>query len=493
MTARSSNSARRCTNERGAKPPGGHGISAKQLRLLDKPPLDVATTGGTDELTALRRRDLATTINRCADRSWARIDIDPHPFDTHTSDRVRYHDDLWVIWTVAASNVVGNEVYLSEKGARHQLENRFHQHFRTVDNAVRRASHVVASILTQLLVPQTGTGFGLGVAPGAITSQGTRSARDYLDFLISLSGESATELEHRYRLGLSRSDAAVSSWVDENATMPQGFRDTFPVRPRAVLSRPRHDRRAHRRVAEVTAQVPSRELLPHPPPGGDGCGHAGSGRTAQGGFRRRHLASGTRWLRLHRQPEADGCLPRPYRRYRAVHAHYHCREFPHAGDSYTTVLTMALKATESTALGGAERQPLHSQPRNLPVTRMTTFRSLQNIPGKALATGDYATAVSRYRQAGNPVRGGPGRASDQGGYKPISNNFEQYAHSDLPYTVVLDPPSQRAGATFPYPIEAEANGSIMHRTLDRSIPLALDERATTSRPAPVRPSASLGR
>ena len=112
------------------------------------------------------------------------IDIDPHPFDTHISDCIRYRDYLWAIWMVAASNMVRNGVYLSGKEARQQLENRFHQDFRTVDDALRPANGVVAGILTQLLLPPTGAGFGLGVAPGAITPRGARSARDYLDFLI---------------------------------------------------------------------------------------------------------------------------------------------------------------------------------------------------------------------------------------------------------------------------------------------------------------------
>jgi hypothetical protein len=188
-------------------------MGAKQLRFSDESSLDAAATYGSDELTALRRGDLATTVDHFADRSRARIDLDPQ-----------------------------------------QLENRFHEDFRTVGYALRSASEVVVGILTRLLLPSTGVGFGLGVSPGAITSRGTRSAQDYLDFLIGLSDESATELEHRYRLDLSRSDA---------------------IRPRAVPRRPRHDRRAHRsqqvpgarpllpvlrRVAEAAAQVPWREL-----------------------------------------------------------------------------------------------------------------------------------------------------------------------------------------------------------------------------------------
>ncbi|MGZ4663840.1 MAG: hypothetical protein ACXV5Q_01990 [Frankiaceae bacterium] len=105
MTRPIISSARRYADEHGAMLPGGHGMSAKQLWFSDEPSLDVAATDGAD-----------------------------------------YRDYLWPIWTVAASNEVGNEVSLSGKDARQELEN-----------------------LIQLLLPPTGVGFGLGVAPGAIS------------------------------------------------------------------------------------------------------------------------------------------------------------------------------------------------------------------------------------------------------------------------------------------------------------------------------------
>lgn len=103
-------------------------MSAKQLWFSDEPYLDVAATKGAD-----------------------------------------YRDYLWPIWTVAASNEVGNEVSLSGKEARQYLENRFHQDLRTVDDAPSPADEVAIDVLTQLLLPATGVGFGLGVASGVIS------------------------------------------------------------------------------------------------------------------------------------------------------------------------------------------------------------------------------------------------------------------------------------------------------------------------------------
>jgi hypothetical protein len=94
---------------------------------------------------------------------------DEPSLDVAATKSADYRDYLWPIWTVAASNEVGNEVSLSGKEARQQLENRFCQDFRTVDDALRPADEVAVGVLTLLLLQPIGVGFGLGVATGDIS------------------------------------------------------------------------------------------------------------------------------------------------------------------------------------------------------------------------------------------------------------------------------------------------------------------------------------
>lgn len=466
-------------------------------------------------LEDLRQGDLSATVNSFADRFRAGIDIDldPHLFDTHTSDRIRYRDYLRAIWTVAASNVlVADEVHLSEEEARQQLENRFHQDFRTVDDALRTANEVIAGILTQILLAPPGAGFGFGVAPGAITPRGDRSARDYLDFLIGLSGEPATELERRYRLDLSRSDAAQSSPVDENVTTLQGFlRDTFQSDPEPF----------HVAPDTIGEPIVPSKLQGHAPfflyydewleqqRSFHGENHLDIRRlvTVEMGKEDRDA--------LHKRAFEGAAKPLGpgdtdytdnWKLVAAVlaltdameegHTHYHNGEFPQAGDSYAAAHLKALEALKSPALAGLDINPDIRNRRKLPVTGMPTLQKLQTYLQRgtdvrdypkgdatwptsmavglhvislyvlplcradvALATGDYANAVFLYGQATRFVVG-LARLSDQGGYKSIGgfgNFFEQYAHGDLPYTVILDPPNQRAEASSWYPMESDVD------------------------------------
>src|SRR5438309_1502886 len=82
--------------------------------------------------------------------------------------------------------------------------------------------------MLRILTAPTGNGFGFGVAAGVIAAQGTRTPREYLDYLIGLTHVSASELGLRYRLDLTRPDTALSSPVQENIATLQGFfRDSF--------------------------------------------------------------------------------------------------------------------------------------------------------------------------------------------------------------------------------------------------------------------------
>jgi len=102
---------------------------------------------------------------------------DAPSFDAPATDGADYRAYLWPIWTVAASGEVGNEVHLSGKEARQQLENRFHQDFRTVDDALRPAGEVAVGVLTPLLLPPTSVGFGLGRPGRTGTPKASRQSR----------------------------------------------------------------------------------------------------------------------------------------------------------------------------------------------------------------------------------------------------------------------------------------------------------------------------
>jgi len=138
-----------------------------------------------------------------------------------------YRDYLVEIWAKRATKQVHGQL-LDTDGALLQLNNRFHQDFTTTHTAEKPANQLANAILLNILQAQVGSGFGFGVAAAAIKPQGEISRREYLDYLISLSGESLQELENRYRINLSRSDLEMSSPVQQNIeTLQRFFTDSF--------------------------------------------------------------------------------------------------------------------------------------------------------------------------------------------------------------------------------------------------------------------------
>jgi hypothetical protein len=108
-----------------------------------------------------------------------------------------------------------------------RLNNRFHQDFRSADTTDQPANRVLVTIFLKMLPAAAGTGYGFNFA-APIDPQGDRSDRDYLDYLISLTGTALEELEKRYRLDLRRSDLERSNPVQQNIdTLQRFFTDSY--------------------------------------------------------------------------------------------------------------------------------------------------------------------------------------------------------------------------------------------------------------------------
>lgn len=154
------------------------------------------------------------------------------------STLVGYRDYLVDIWVKRATRQLKEGQLLDANGAVQQLNNRFHQDFRTADTAEQPANRVLNDILLRILKAPVGMDFGFGVAPAAIEPQGDLTDRQYLDYLVSLTGEERHELENRYRLNLSRSGFDLTSPVQQNIeTLQRFFTDSFqsPYDPHAIL------------------------------------------------------------------------------------------------------------------------------------------------------------------------------------------------------------------------------------------------------------------
>jgi hypothetical protein len=150
------------------------------------------------------------------------------PPSSPDDDLVSYRNYLRAIWVAIATKSDG----LNKTAAVVQLYRRFHQDFRTTSTEPRPANELAAAIVTEALVAPKGPDYGFKVAPASIEARGSRTAREYLDYLIGRTKLSAHELGRRYRLNLERPDGVLSSEVEENVATLQGFfRDSFQSEP----------------------------------------------------------------------------------------------------------------------------------------------------------------------------------------------------------------------------------------------------------------------
>ncbi len=87
----------------------------------------------------------------------------------------------------------------------------------------------------------TGAGHGFGIVPATIEAKGERTHRQYVDYLIGLSGISGTALGHQFRLDLGRPDSVLSSLVRENIfTLRRFYADDFQLAAEANPIIPTH-------------------------------------------------------------------------------------------------------------------------------------------------------------------------------------------------------------------------------------------------------------
>ncbi len=103
------------------------------------------------------------------------------------------------------------------------LRRRFHQDFETVDTAPTPADRVRNTILHEILRSPVGAEYGFGKDPALIEKQGSRTPREYLEYLVDLTGVPAPELGRRYRLDLDGPEDRPSSYVQQNIDTLQGF------------------------------------------------------------------------------------------------------------------------------------------------------------------------------------------------------------------------------------------------------------------------------
>jgi hypothetical protein len=171
---------------------------------------------------SLKRGDYLAGVNRYIDQPGQF----PGIIGGVESPLIGYRDYLRNGWSDndRFENAIGPYLELASRATMFQrLNNRFHQDFESWDTSEAPANRICIAILLKMLSAPTGSGYGFNVAAASIQPQGTRGDRDYLDYLISLTGQKLEELEKRYRINLSRSDLALASPVQQNIDTLQRF------------------------------------------------------------------------------------------------------------------------------------------------------------------------------------------------------------------------------------------------------------------------------
>lgn len=137
------------------------------------------------------------------------------------SDTARYRNYLRTLFTGGTKSAT----YAPNLGI---LKNRFHQDFETNDSGEQPANEILIPIVQAALTAPTAEGSGFGVPAASIQPRGSKTAREYLDYLIGLAQVTAEEFGRRYRIDLKRNDAALSTPLQENiATLQRFFADSF--------------------------------------------------------------------------------------------------------------------------------------------------------------------------------------------------------------------------------------------------------------------------
>ena len=458
-----------------------------------------ATLGEVDwtiDPQALHEGDIGTAINKFADQyKVGDFAVIERPREI---DLISYRDYLRAIWTQYAAKIVYVQPHqLTEAQALDQLEARFHQRFTTYDDTPRNANMVLATILRAILTAPTGKGFGFGLPAGTIAAQGTRSPREYLDYLIGLTHVSAAELGLRYRLDLARPDTALSSPVQENIATLQGFfRDSFQcdLDP-AHVDPDVHDQPIIPDKWQGNApfflyydewlrqqepfypenHIDVRLILP--------IDVVDQARTELA-----NLAAGKIAGQAANVPLWNFCqdVLAVWDKLQAGHAHFYGGEYGLALVDYQAASNLAFKAMQDNVLQGLAMSPFYNQRKKLPLNNIKdvprfmnprpeldvdwgyadkpdwardrmglrlAYYALFTIPvclGDAeYALGDYEHAIFHYGQA-TRFEVGIARETDSGGYRPwYGDAFQMYWRGDKPYSVHLNGPDARNDARYP--------------------------------------------
>ncbi|HEV7919119.1 MAG TPA: hypothetical protein VGO97_06025, partial [Solirubrobacterales bacterium] len=189
-----------------------------------------------ERLQRLQRGELMDALNRAVER--AHLFGDMREINVHVdADRISQGDivggvnrfrepDLSFgdLYPWLKSPLEGYRDYLRDRWSEHQrfepvlggpdaevasratmfarLGQRLHQRFDTHDQTDQPANRLLIPILTEILMAPAGAGYGFGIAPAAIDAMDDRTDREYVDYLISLTGLKLAEIEKRYRLNL---------------------------------------------------------------------------------------------------------------------------------------------------------------------------------------------------------------------------------------------------------------------------------------------------
>lgn len=416
------------------------------------------------------------------------------------NDLTRYRDYLVAIWTKTASLVsysVGDNLSVAE--ALQQLENRFHQNFTTHDTTPVKANQVLNGILVQILTSPTGKSFGFAVPAASIAPLGARTPRQYLDYLVGLTGVPGDELGLRYRLDFARTDAALSNPVQENIATLQGFfRDGFQSDPDPAHVDPdKHNQPMVPDVLQGKApfflyydewlrqqepfypenHLDVRQILP--------VDVAPDARSILA-----NLAAGKYGaVEAPNVPVWKFCqdVIALWDKLQEGHAQFYKGEYPLALTAYQSAQGLALAAMEDNILQANPPSASYKFRRKLPLAGIKDIPEFMNpyelaaggftIPTNVawarehvafrlayyalftipvclgdtqLALGNYPEAVFQYGEA-TRFEVAVARESDSGGYRPwYAENFRMYWHGDRPYSVLLN--GSPAADNAPYPI-----------------------------------------
>jgi hypothetical protein len=165
-----------------------------------------------------KQGDYVSAVNRFIEEPGSYADA----IDTLTWPTIGYRDYLRDRWV---------NVHRSQAGAAIMIQrfnNRFHQDFTTRDVTDQPVNRLLANILLRMLTAPNGTSYGFGILAANIEPLGDRSHRDYVDYLISVTGFDRSEIGNRYRLNLDRSDFEQSNPVQLNIeTLQRFFTDSY--------------------------------------------------------------------------------------------------------------------------------------------------------------------------------------------------------------------------------------------------------------------------